>query len=337
MRVAVIGGRGHFGRSVVAGLREHADIEVVVAGRSVHNDIRVDLADSASLHALDEHDAVVNCADSLAAPPDMLVRRCLHGGPPLVETVGEPVAIRRILHSVACDDTPPRSPVLLGAGIFPGMSNLVAAEAIAAVEDCSGVEVAMRWNPMSAGGAGMVGLVPHLLVVPTHRIVDGAVVEGPSMGPGPDLPFPDGVHGSLHLPFTEPTLLAHTHPHLRSIAAYGSVDPDVMMSMFRWFPKWLLCCRPMRALLWLQFTVIRRLVRRGTPAHVRIVARARNDAGKEEIRTFEAEDGIATAGRIVAAMLLELRHAPPGLHVPGGSILGGGIRDKWASAAMASP
>lgn len=316
MRVAVIGGRGHLGQAVVRALVHGGEREVVVAGRSRHNDLRLDLGRPKTLEALDEVDAVINCSDSLIAAPDALVERCLTRGPLLLETVGEPVAVRRILATQPAKTRQARAAVVLGAGIFPGMSNLLAAEAIAAVDECTTVELAMRWNPMSAGGGGMVRLVPHLLVVPTHRLSEGQLVEGPPMGPGPELPFPDGLHPSLHLPFTEPTMLAATHPRLREIATYGSVDPDLMMSAFRWIPSGLLRLRLVRTLMWLQFTVLRRVLLRRLPAHVRMVARARNARGDEAIRTFEARDGIETAGWIVAAMLDEVRDAPPGLHLP---------------------
>lgn len=312
MRVIVIGGRGHLGRAVVAGLRKQA-IEVAVAGRSRPNDVRVDITDPTRLDVLDDFDAVVNCSDSLAAAPDELVRRCLLRGPLLLETVGEPVAIRRLL---GASHPTGHGTVLLGAGIFPGMSNLIAAEAIAAVEACTSVELAMRWNPMSAGGGGMVALVPHLLGVPTHRVVEGDVVEGPPMGPGPELPFSDGRHATLHLPFTEPTMLARTHPQLANIATYGSVDPDAMMLGFRVLPGWLMRRRIVRWLMWLQFTLLRRVLLRRVPAHVRICARATNARGDEAVRTFVAEDGIGWAGEIVAAMLLELSDVGPGLHLP---------------------
>lgn len=337
MRVAVIGGHGHLGRAIALGLAKSPGVEVAIAGRSSRNDVQVDLAREDSFGALDEFDAIVNASDSLIAPPDALVSRCLRRGPLLLETVGEPVAIRRILGAHPRDERGHAGTVVLGAGIFPGMSNLLAAEAIAAVEDCTGVELAMRWNPMSAGGGGMVRLVPHLLVVPTHRVDDGRIVEGPAMGPGPTLPFSDGEHPCLHLPFTEPTMLARTHPELREIATYGSVDPDIMTRAFHLFPLWLMQRSLVRAMMWLQFTVLRRFVLRSVPAHVRIVARARNDDGDEAVRTFDARDGIAVGGDLVAAMLSLLHDPPAGLHLPDELFTAEAVRDAMLRLAEPRP
>lgn len=339
MRVAVIGGRGHLGKAAVAGLREQPGLEVVIAGRSSHNDVRVDLQRPESLSALDGFDAVVNCSDSLAAPPDALVERCLRQGPLLLETAGEPVAMRRLLAAFGRPRPGDAGTVLLGAGIFPGFSNLLAAEAIAAVPGCTSIELAMRWNPMSAGGAGMVSLVPHLLMVPTHRVVDGRLVEGPSIGPGPVLPFSDGPHPTLHLAFTEPTMLAHGHPQLREIATYGSVDPDFMTGAFRWVPLWLMQRRIVRAWMWLQFTVLRRGLLRRVSARVRIVARARNPAGDEVVLTHESPDGIADGGRMIAAMLLELagRALPTGLQLPEALLTAEAIRRRLEPRTPSGP
>ena len=325
MRVAVIGGRGHLGQAAVHGLREHESMHVEVAGRSPRNDVQLDLTRPESFGVLDDFDAVINCSDSLAAPPDALVSRCRRHGPLLLETSGDPAALRRILRAPAAGG---EGSVVLGAGIFPGMSNLIAAEAIAAVRACSSIELGIRWNPMSAGGAGMVALVPHLLVVPTHRVVDGRCVEGPPMGPGGELPFSDGRHATLHLPFTEPTMLAHTHPALPNIATFGSVDPDVLMLGFRFMPAWLMQRRLVRWLMWLQFSVLRRGLLRRRAARVRICARARNVAGDEAIRTFDAKDGIEAAGHILAAMLLESANLPPALHLPDAVMTAESIRRR---------
>ncbi len=316
MRVLVIGGHGHLGSSVVRALHRLEGMEVSTGGRSSRNDVRLDLERPDSFSALDTFEVVINCSDSLAAPPDALVQRCIERGPTLLETTADPVTIRRLV--AAPPSTGGVGAVLLGAGLFPGLSNLIAAAAIADVERCTSVELAIRWNPMSAGGGGMVALVPHLLRVATHRQVGGRLVEGPSMGPGPRLPFSDGEHACLHLPFTEPTMLAQTQSHVRDIAVFGSLDPDVMMDAFGWVPLRVLQNVVARWLMWLQFTALRRLLLRRVRSRDRIVARATNEACDAAVRTFETTDGIAAAGDVTAAQIPDLLQAKPGLHLPDG-------------------
>ncbi len=315
MQVAVIGGFGHLGAAVVHGLRA-AGLEVAIAGRSARSDVQVDLTRPDTFAALDRFDAIVNCSDSVAAPPDDLIAYCLEHEALLLETASEPVALRRVIERYRNDPGRHRGTVLLGAGIFPGFSNLLAAEAIAGVPDCNAVELGIRWSPFSGGGAGMVRLVPHLLVVPTQRVEAGQLVEGPAMGPGPELPFPDGTQPSLHLAFVEPTMIALRHPELREVATYGSFEPNLINRSFRLFPLWLMQRPITRLCLWIQFTVLRRFLLRRRTSHVLMVVRARNAAGDEAIRHFTAPDGIAMAGHIVAAMLLELDGPSPGLYVP---------------------
>lgn len=313
MKIAVIGGRGHFGRAIVSGL-ERAGHDVVTAGRSAKNQVRIDLRSPATYPALDPFDAVVNCSDSLAAPPDPLIRHVLEAGGLLIETAGEPVVVRRVLADHRPDQGH-RGTVVFGAGIFPGYSALLAGEAVDSLPGATGVELGIRWNPMSAGGGGMVALVPHLLGVSTHQRRGGELEVGPPMGPGPTLPFPDGPHATMHLPFTEPDLLARSRPGLLDIATYGSVDPDVMMLGFKLIPGALMRTRLMRALMWLQFTVLRRGLLRAVPSRVRMVARATSPDGEEAVRTLDVPDGIAAAGHLVAATLAAVGEPPPGLHL----------------------
>jgi hypothetical protein len=309
MRVVVIGGRGHMGAAAVQALRV-AGIEVASAGVSANNDVQIDLRGASTLSRLDGFDAIVNCSDSLIAAPDDLVRHVITRGGLLLESAAEPVTMRRLLDTRFADGP---GTAVLGAGIFPGLSNLLAAREARAVGECHALELGIRWSPLSAGGGGMVGLVPHLLDVPTHKYVDGALVEGPPVEAGPRLPFAEGERATLHVAFCEPTMLRR----FPNVAVYGSFAPDILMTSFRLTPLWLLRLSIVRAWLWLQFTVLRRFLLRSVHASVRIVARARNLAGEEAIVRCEAPDGIACGGTVIAAMVSRLRQRelPGGLHL----------------------
>lgn len=310
--MVVIGGRGHMGAAAVQAFRA-AGVEVASAGPSASNDLQVDLRDASTLSRLDAFDAIVNCSDSLVAAPDELVRHVIERGGLLLESAAEPVTVRRLL-AARFDEGP--GTAVLGAGIFPGLSNLLAAEAARAVGDCHALELGIRWSPLSAGGGGMVGLVPHLLDVPTHKYVDGALVDGPPVEAGPRLPFAEGERATLHVAFCEPTMLRQSRS-IPNVAVYGSFAPDILMTSFRLTPLWLLRLSIVRAWLWLQFTVLRRFLLRSVHASVRIVARARNLSGEEAIVRCEAPDGIACGGTVIAAMVacLKRRELPGGLHL----------------------
>lgn len=312
VRVVVIGGHGHLGAAIVSALRAAAGFEVAIAGRSA--DVHIDLHDADTFAALAGFDAIVNASDTLRAPPDALVRHCLERGQLLLETAAEPVFVRRVL---AADLRAGPGTVVLGAGLFPGLSNLLAADTAARVEACTSLELAIRWSPFSGGGGGMVALVPHLIRVPTQHRAAGRMIEGSPVESGPVLPFSDGEHASLHVAFSEPSMLARSLD-VPNVAVYGSFVPDVVMASFRFTPLWLLALAPVRAWLWLQFTILRRFLLRRVPADVRMVARARAADGREALARLHVRDGIAACGWAIVGALRHLadHRPPPGLVLP---------------------
>src|SRR5689334_10212446 len=118
-RVLVIGGRGFLGGRVVAGLRAQPGLEVVAGSRG--GGVAVDLGVPESFAAMDGFDTVVDCSDSLAAPPDAALAWCVARGKTFLETTAEPRTIERLLRAG------PGGPGLavVGVGLFPGVSNLL--------------------------------------------------------------------------------------------------------------------------------------------------------------------------------------------------------------------
>lgn len=311
MRVAVIGGHGFLGRHVIAAL-ERAGVPALAAGR--RGALRVDLTRPESFDALRACDLVIDCGDSVAAPPDALIAWCLAEGVTLVETAAEPLLTERVLRAHRDAGPPARGTVLLGAGIFPGISNLLAASAARAAGACRQLSLGIRWSTLSAGGAGMVRLVPHLVRVPTRRYRDGVAIEGAPVEPGPTLPFPSGDARTLALPFSEASLLARS-TGVPEIAVYAAPQPRALGPLFRLTPPWLLGLWPVRIALGLLFTLLRRLLlaRRSTPVELVAVA----EGGRRCVLGACTRDGIAHAGADIAAMALALTERPcSGLAMP---------------------
>lgn len=202
---------------------------------------------------------------------------------------------------------------MLGGGIFTGLSNLLGAHVAQAVDGCRALRLGIRWSPFAAGGAGIVNLMQHLVAVGARHYEAGRELEAPSVAPGPALPFADGEARTMQLAFAESTML-HASTAVPDIGVYASVRPGLLRSVFLYTPGWLLRSRPMRAWLWLQFTLLRRVFLRWRSVPVELVAV--DAAGGRTVATLSAARGMSAAGGAIAAkaeMLARASSRPTGV------------------------
>ncbi len=310
MRLLLLGGTGYLGGKMATGLKALPGCEVVIgARRPPPGGVRVDLSDESTFPELRGFDGVVNAADTVQAPPDAAIAYALREGLTWVETASEPLFMRRMLDryrrtaSQGGEEGKQKGKVILGAGIFTGLSNLLAAEAAFRASPCRKLELGIAWSVLSAGGGGMVNLVGHLLGVPTVRYVGGKPVTGPEAEAGPVLPFPSGDRATLHVAFSEPSMLVLS-TGVPEVATYAGLKPSLLRPIFLWTPLWLLKTRLMRGWLWLQFTLIRRVFLRAWHSSVEMVAVAYPQGGGPPLRlSLSTDSGNALGGFAVAAMM----------------------------------
>jgi len=318
MPVLVIGGTGFLGNKVVAALRA-AGIETVVASRSAGTGrVALDLA-SVTEENLRGYELVINCADTLRAPAGSLYRAALAAGVVLLETTAEPGAITAglALRGQPCGP----GAVVLGVGIFPGLSNLLARALFDAHERTARLELAMRFSPFSAAGAGMVALIAHLMVEPAPYFVAGERRLARAFSAGPQL-LVNGKHpGSLRAAIPETDLL-HASTGVPDLTVSLSPTPDVLQPMLRLAarlaPPWRYARRAYLSVLRLGVTILRRGLFRRRPALVTIVASVHPANGAPpHTRTLTTRDGIAAGAYTVAAVARHLRahQLSPGIHV----------------------
>lgn len=150
-RILVVGGGGFLGCRVVAELAARG-FETDVGGR--RGPVEIDLAAGSGLERLDGYDAIVNCADSIAAPADRAMARVLERGGLWLDAGAEPAAIARQLGQ---DGVGARGAVVLGLGLWPGLSNLLVADL--AREKGGPLSLGIRVAPFSGAGSATVDLM----------------------------------------------------------------------------------------------------------------------------------------------------------------------------------
>lgn len=304
-KVVVIGGSGYLGSRCVAALRA-LGAEVTVASR--RGEVRVDLGDPSTFEALLGADVIVDLADATTCAPDELARFCLERGLVLVEGTSDAPAIRRLYEGFAGREH--AGAVVLGAGIFTGVSNLLAREASAGLGDPESIELAISSSPYSGAGQGTVALMAAGPGRAASRFVNGARRDEPAIARGPTVAFPSGVRPTLRLSFAEQEMLG---PSLGvpSADVVFAPRPALLVSAFLMLPGFLARAAIFRAVMGLYFALLRRVLLRSTRSRVEMVATARS--GEQAVRrTAVAEDGMGAGGTAAAAIaLLVARGARP--------------------------
>ncbi len=313
MRVIVVGGRGHLGARAVAALRRLPggdSREIIVAGR--RGPLRIDLAEPSTFDALAAGDLVIDVADSTGVAPDALARYCLDHGITFLEASSDAVVVDRLTESLR--GASGEGAVILGAGIFTGLSNLLASRAVRDVANAEApaasatnaapvteLVLGISTSPFSAAGGSTVRLMGALLGVPARSWAFGRRVLSAPIGPGQKLPFPCGKRPSLRAALAEPDML-HESLGVPDISVFLALRPGLLCAVFLALPNFLVRSAFFAFVTRFSFTVLRRVLLARTITRVEMVALARGADGVTKKRTLVAEDGMRAGGVAIAAI-----------------------------------
>jgi hypothetical protein len=290
MKIAVIGGTGCVGGSTVEALRR-AGIDVAIASR--RGPLVVDMTRPETFGALADYDIVVDAADATNSTPEALARWCLDEGRTFVEATSDPTVVRRLS---ALDGG--RGRLVLGGGLFTGVSNLLAHE-VAGRAPSAPLTLAIAARVLSKAGRGTVALMASMLAIPAARIVDGRRVESP-IARGPKIDFAGVRRSTLRVPLAEQEMLAAS-TGARDVDIFFAPKPSFIGAMFRLLPSWLARRGWFRALMGGSLSLLRRGLLRGRRGPVELVA----EAG-EHRAVITCDDGMLAAGYALAAIVVEL-------------------------------
>jgi len=299
MKIVVVGGNGFLGALAVAALRRDPAVTAIAAGRTARGDgsVRLDLTDPSSFAAVDGADVVVDVADATTTAPDALAAYCQQRGITFLEATSDRDVVIRLMARTGADGA---GAVVLGAGIFTGLSNLLARAVAARVAGARVVTWAVRSTPFSGAGMGTVKLMAAVLAMPTVRYEGGRRVEGPPVRMGPRMPFPSGEEPTIEVPFAEAEMI---HRSLGvDVTVAMSPYPNVLQRVFLWTPAWVLRSGWYGWFMGAYFGLLRRvfLAKRASP--VEMVARVEGEGGATATMTLRADDGMRAGAVAIAAI-----------------------------------
>lgn len=292
-RIVVLGGSGFLGSRVVTGLRK-AGADVTVASR--RSEVKVDATKPETFAALEPFDVVVDLSDTVTNAPDAVVAWCLERGKCVIEGTSEAQCVER-LHAAHVGT---KGRLVLGGGIFTGVSNLLARDVAKRVGTLESVTLGVASSPFSGSGSGTIALMVKALEVPAVRYEGGQRVEEPKVRRGPSLDFGGVTRPTGYMSLAEP-FMVHRSTGAPKVDVLFAPKPGVLVPAFTAIPGWLARSRWFQAFMRGYFTVLRRLLLRGVGSAVELVASARGSGGAAT-RWVKATDGMDAGGFALAAM-----------------------------------
>lgn len=314
-RVLVIGGTGYYGKKVMDALRRAGF--TVSSGARRGADVRVDLRDVSTFPALRDYAAIVNASDSVRAKPDDALRFALAEGLLWVELGADPELAQRAL---ALDVAPARGTVVLGAGIFPGLSTALAVDL--AGTDASQVELGIRISPLSGAGRGNCALMTHTLSLPSVHFAAGQRVTGRTVGERAVMPFfGDDPQQAAEMALPDADLIARA-TKAPAVRTRFALQPGFLLHSFRalaWLADRLGTLRGgLLAVSYVMLLGLRAGLLRRVSSRVDLTVVVQSPGG-ERRRLVRVPDGTYGTALSLAAFVRELlpRRLPTGVVIAG--------------------
>lgn len=261
---------------------------------------RFDVTDPSTFGALEGSDLVLNVSNSTAAAPDVLAAHCLSHRLVLLEASSDRSVIERLLKLPVDGAT---GALILGAGIFTGLSNLLAQAAVRKTTRPNSLRLAIATSPYSVAGQGTVDLMVAALETPAIATRHGVAVPQP-MALGPQVRFREALRPTVIGALAEQAMLPAS-TRVPNIEVLLAPKPGFLAFAFARMPGWLVKQRWFKALLRLNFTVLRRLLLAWRSSAVELLVESTGPGGTTTLE-LSTRDGMKAGGIALAALALEV-------------------------------
>lgn len=175
-KVLILGGTGRVGSEAAKALQTLPEVQITLASRRSPDYLTpgvgftsVDITDAKTLlPAIESHDIVLHTAGPFqhSATPKLILDHCIRAGKPYIDISDdtEHSTATKSLHAAAITA---RTPALISTGIYPGLSNLLAANAVTRLKDLSAPidTLDMYYHTAGSGGIGATVLAATMLLL----------------------------------------------------------------------------------------------------------------------------------------------------------------------------
>jgi len=209
-----------------------ASSQIYIGSRSQisPNHVKIDLEKPEDYDVMKDYDYVVNCDSFNSEIYEGLIKYCINQQITFIETAADPKVIETILQirdrsKIISEQS---GLFILGAGIFPGFSNLLCKQSIDRNSPVEKIELAIRYNVLSGAGKGMCRLMidtigSHCFWFEHHSKISSKAPFHSIKS----LPFKNGKFSSLQVSLPE-TLFINSYARISSVKSYISFMPTIM-------------------------------------------------------------------------------------------------------------
>ena len=302
MRITVLGGSGFLGSRTVKALEAAPGVEVQVASR--RGPLVVDATKPETFAALEGSDVVVDLIDATTVPPDALALWCVERSITFIEATSDRPALERLAALTPRGD----GLLVLGGGIFTGVSNLLARAVAEATPAARELTLGISSSPYSGAGTGTIALMTSAMGLPAVRTSGGQRVEVPKLEAGPKLPFPAKRRPTLHMSFAEQAMLPKS-TGVPNVEVFFAPKPALLVAAFLMLPAVLLRAKWFAGFMALYFSFLRKVVLRSVTSGVELWVRVKGQS--EQTRAVTCADGMMAGAWALAATALLLGEQRP--------------------------
>ena len=318
-KVLVIGGLGYYGQKVFKVLKNVQGIELFISSRKgLHPFIQLDLCNVAHFEVVKTFDLVINCSDSLAAPPDQLMSYCLREGVDYFDMGADSQTARRLL-SISIDQ--PQASAIIGVGIFPGLSTLFACNICKRYSTIKSLDLAIRISPLSGSGPGNCNLMTAMLSTPSFVIKNHKMIQSHPVGEEARFHFLKRGHSTANQIALPDTSLIHMSTKIPNVASHIAIVPGILRYNFKALSTLTRWTGPLRSsYLWLinrTLRFMRGVLLRNVSTSVGLTVIVQTETDqiyKDELIVNDGQKGTAMGVAIAVLLWLQKQDIPHGVH-----------------------
>lgn len=229
-KLLIIGASGAVGTRIIKMLESQNKYSVYRASsQSRTNNIHCDLNDHSTFTKLKDFDYIINASDPYLALPFALIEYCLREGLTLWETCADPVIIKECIEKYRGSSGGWKGRVIIGMGIFPGVSNLLADFLIRSTQaKKAGLTLFIQASPLSQAGSSTCELMAQHLSYPALVWQKDKFIEQKTLELSRPIKFGESKLRGLRLFFPEVSMFKDKQK-IESIESFLVPNPKILI------------------------------------------------------------------------------------------------------------
>jgi saccharopine dehydrogenase-like NADP-dependent oxidoreductase len=310
-KILVIGGFGFFGQKIVESLQRLPNADIVIGVRKSNENpktLQIDLEDASELKKLKTFDFVINTITVEDNKYKHLVYYCLTNKVRFIETTADFEA-NKLLFAIktAIKDEIEKEEIngsfVFGAGIFPGVSNLVYKRHLEKYTVNNSINLNVRYKVLSGAGKGMIALMIKGISTPCFWFERADLISKKvPFGSMQKQSFNSGNHSSVQITLPE-ILFINAHSKISNIKTFISFQPTfitiISYYFFNLIPYLGFLKKAFLKLLYVGFYIVRGVFFKNTDTDIYISCQ--ND--DNHVSGIWLNDAFLSAGLFLAAII----------------------------------